>query len=308
MVTVSEASTTPPQPSSLFKYLAPDRLEALDGWLRCSPPVVLNDVFEMTANFAAWSTPAELQTIIAEAWPAKLDGAVADAFVALERHTEVSREQLLALPGAKEKLQEFLRQWTDVTPHVSGLLDALLPRLNEVASATMGAAIGVISFTEDRASLLMWAHYAEKHMGFVIEFAPEHPWFDRRRGTEDEFFSLRRVHYQRQRAALVATETTGEEVFLTKGQEWAYEREWRVLIPLEECEVKGQDTRHGVPISAVRIPREAMRRVILGCRMTAEARLAVVERAAGLPVHEAVPCRGTYGLETRPIPLSVPSR
>ncbi len=290
------------RPPRLFKYLAPDRLDALDGWLRCSPAVVLNDVFEMTANFAAWAPEEEYAAMISKGWPETFDKAIAEKL----QEVGVTYEQVLAIPQAKELLEQF-RGW-DPGSVVRPIMDGLIPRLNEVATDKLGALIGVVSFTEEPASLLMWAHYADKHMGFVIEYDPEHPWFNRRRGPDDEFFWLRQVRYQRERAALVATLTSGEDMFLTKSEEWAYEKEWRVLLPLGGCEVKAQDTRHGVPVHVVRVPREATSRVILGCRMAPEARRVVIERAAGLPIHEAVPRKETYGLQTRAVPRDTDAR
>jgi hypothetical protein len=286
----------------LFKYLAPDRLDALDGWLRCSPAIVLNDVFEMTTNFTAWAPESEYAAMLRGGWSENFDKAMKEKL----HEAGVTYEQLLAIPQARELLEQF-RQW-DPSPVIRPVMDGLIPTLNEIASAKFGSLIGVVSFTEEPASLLMWAHYADKHMGFVVEYAPEHPWFDRRRGPDDEFFRLRQVHYQTERAAVVATQTSGEELMLTKSEEWSYEKEWRVVLPLEGCVVKAQDAHHGVPVHAVQVPREAIRRVILGCRMSPEARRVVIERAAGLPIHEAVPSKKTYGLETRAVPSSAASR
>jgi hypothetical protein len=289
------------RPTALFKYLAPERLDALDGWLRCSTAVVLNDIFEMTTNFTAWSTPEELRALVAAKWPQALDRAVTDAFTRIEQLTGIPRAQVLALPGAEEGLRKLLEEWSDVTAPVGAMLDANLPKLNEVASSTFNTSVGVVSFTEESKSLLMWAHYADKHRGFVIEFAPDHPWFDRRIRPDDEFCWLCRVRYQRERAALVATQTSGEDVYLTKSADWEYEKEWRVLVPVQECEIRGQDAHHGVPVHAVRLPRDAIKRVILGSRMTAETRRAVVEAAKGLPICEAVPLKDVFGLDVQPL-------
>ncbi len=289
----------PERPVRLFKYLAPERLDALDGWLRCSPAIVLNDVFEMTTNFTAWSTPQELKDLVLEKWPATLDAAVADAFLKVEQHKGLSREQVLSLPGARERLDAFLRQWSDVTPLVRTALDSVLPRFNEMATDKLSSALGVVSFTEQPASLLMWAHYADRHMGFVVEYDPGHSWFDRRRGPDDEYFRLRPVRYQQERAALVATNTSGEQVFLTKSVDWEYEREWRVLLPIEGCEVRAPDERNGMSVHAVQVPREAIKCVIVGARMTPATREALKIAAKGLPLCEAVPRRDVYGLEVR---------
>ena len=119
--------------------------------------------------------------------------------------------------------------------------------------------------------------------------------------AEREFFHVRRVRYQDVRPALVAIHSRGEDMFLTKSADWRYEREWRVLIPLEGCEVRGHDRHHEVPVHGVQLPRAAMTRVVLGCRATADTRKAVIEAAREITVYEAVPLRDSYALELRAI-------
>lgn len=286
------------RPPRLFKYLAPDRLNALDGWLRCSPASVLNDIFEMTVRFTSWESKDALQSVVLEKWPGVLDKALDREF----KKAGVSREAVMALPGAKEIMEALVRPFADPTELVQTAMDAFLPKLNDTVTEYMGTAVGVISLAEEPTNLLMWAHYADKHAGFVLEYATDHPWFHRPRSPDDEFFRLRRVHYHSERAGLRAAESSGEDVFLTKSAEWAYEREWRMLFPLEMCEVLDQDLRHGVPVHAVQVPRDAIRRVIVGCRMSPDLRRALTQRASGIPLFMAVPSKDVYGLEIVPLP------
>lgn len=44
-------------------------------------------------------------------------------------------------------------------------------------------AVGVLSFTEDYTSSLMWAHYADQHRGIVLEFDYDKPLFQDSRRT-----------------------------------------------------------------------------------------------------------------------------
>jgi|KBSSwiStaDraftv2_1062776.scaffolds.fasta_scaffold50172_6 hypothetical protein len=307
MASPSDSQTTRPRPAALFKYLAPKRLEALEGWLRCSPSVVLNDVFEMTINYAAWSTPAELEAHVQERWPSQLEAikrrtieASAPMLDLITQRTGLSRDQIMALPVVRDGLEEILRPFQNATPFVAKALDQLLPTINDRLHLFIADNIGAVSFSEDPDSLLMWAHYGAKHQGYVIEYLPEHEWFDQRVSPDDEYDWLRPVRYQQARAALVATQSSGDDMFLTKSSDWEYEREWRVLFLLKDCEVHELDS-DGVPVHRVRVPRQAMKRVILGCRMTPETRRAALEHAAGLEVHEAVPHKDRYAVEIRPL-------
>ncbi len=77
---------------------------------------------------------------------------------------------------------------------------------------------GVLCFTETRSNLLMWAHYAQRHTGIVIEF-----------DIQNEFFeSVRRVRYDNLRPQNV---NVGEldDLFFIKSDEWIYEKEYRIV-------------------------------------------------------------------------------
>lgn len=291
------SNSLPTRPARLFKYLPPDRLDALDGWLRCSPATVLNDVFELTTNFVAWARDEELRAIVAKDWPTHLAAAFNEEF----RKRGLSREAVMAIPGAQELFDAILKQIADPTPIMNSIMDEMLPTLNETATAKFSEMVGVVSFTEYPASLLMWAHYGAKHAGFVIEYDPTHQWFDRRRGPNDEFQWLRPVRYQQQRAALVAVDSSGEDLLLTKSDDWKYEQEWRVLQPIAGCHVRGHDSQNGVPVHAVQVPRDAIKDVIVGARMTDALRERVRAAANGLPLSEAVPRKDVYGLDVRPL-------
>ncbi len=53
--------------------------------------------------------------------------------------------------------------------------------------------IGILCFTEKNDNLLMWSHYANSHKGFVLEFYPEHQFFDRRKNDHQLAEHLRKV-------------------------------------------------------------------------------------------------------------------
>lgn len=77
---------------------------------------------------------------------------------------------------------------------------------------------GVISFTETRSNLLMWAHYAQRHTGIVIEF-----------DIQNEFFrSVKRVRYDNFRPNNVDVREI-DDLFFIKSDEWIYEKEYRIV-------------------------------------------------------------------------------
>ena len=114
---------------------------------------------------------------------------------------------------------------------------------------------GIISFTETYNNLLMWAHYANEHKGIVIEFDlskldfkryQSYPIFDN--NEDDEMFAsensliktlnegeVQRVLYNHNRPNESKYGNILEH-FLVKSDEWLYEKEHRVIVPLITAE------------------------------------------------------------------------
>lgn len=84
--------------------------------------------------------------------------------------------------------------------------------------------IGVFCASQDPRNEPMWAHYADDHRGICVQLDT----------SQDELFLLlNKVQYSSQfptiRVPHLPNEATDHFVF--KSSEWAYEREWRVVIP-----------------------------------------------------------------------------
>jgi hypothetical protein len=117
------------------------------------------------------------------------------------------------------------------------------------------AGIGVYCMTEVRDSIVMWSHYASLHTGFCLEFR-----------TDDPFFSqVHPVEYAKTNELPCVNvllnwdkaTSAHAEGLLTKAKEWAYEREWRIIDPMNSVGVR-------------RFPPRVLHGVILGCRASAD--------------------------------------
>lgn len=79
-------------------------------------------------------------------------------------------------------------------------------------------------------SVVMWSHYADVHRGICIEF-------DTSKIPEGTSFHI--VNYEHERPSihlLRDLEILGKKTVSFKSREWAYEKEWRmVLLPLDNC-------------------------------------------------------------------------
>jgi hypothetical protein len=76
---------------------------------------------------------------------------------------------------------------------------------------------------------------------------------------------------------------TGSDVLYTKGAEWSYEREWRMVRPL----TAGTDMGKG--IVCFDVPADAVRNIIFGCRTTSELQQKIRDCVAANPALRHVP-------------------
>lgn len=92
-------------------------------------------------------------------------------------------------------------------------------------SEIMNSQIGICCLSRNPLNLLMWAHYATSHAGFVIEFdIPIKP------TSFDDLLCLVPfpVEYKKEKPIIV-NHKSFKDHFLTKGYDWKYEQEERVI-------------------------------------------------------------------------------
>lgn len=170
--------------------------------------------------------------------------------------------------------------------------EVLLPRIRESAkgaaldhardslSIAMSQAIGVLCLTGKADNLLMWAHYADSHTGLVIELDVEHPFF--KQVFEDplspvgldedlskDYGYLKPMVYDNHRPEITISSVKSFDSFLIKSKDWAYEEEWRMLMPTANA-TKVIKMGDGVDICLYEVPKVAITKVILGCRASDE--------------------------------------
>ncbi len=119
----------------------------------------------------------------------------------------------------------------------------------------------VASFSETNNNLLMWSHYADQHKGIIIEFDLNKPLLEKYRsynvltpetdkyGEENLVIDeeetekrlsinagkVQRVRYNSKRPSIDKFDSILEH-FLIKSEEWIYEKEHRVILPLVAAE------------------------------------------------------------------------
>lgn len=169
--------------------------------------------------------------------------------------------------------------------HVQGLQEALM--MHERQS------IGIVCLTEKPDNLLMWAHYAQNHEGFVVGFDTEHPFFSK----SSSGLGLRKVKYSEKRPSLpkrmVEEEmleqppinpfgfvsifgfssnnkfgyeyADGDDFRFVKSRDWGYEEEWRLVRNISPP-YSVIDANCSFPVYLFPFPRLSVHSVIIGCR------------------------------------------
>ena len=95
--------------------------------------------------------------------------------------------------------------------------------------------VGICSLTRDPLNLLMWAHYAQNHTGFVIEFDIPVVVTDVDKPCADrllEWLIPQEVEYQVSKPVVNFFDDKDvmiKKQFLIKGEDWEYEQEERVI-------------------------------------------------------------------------------
>ncbi|HXJ14896.1 MAG TPA: DUF2971 domain-containing protein [Candidatus Limnocylindrales bacterium] len=247
-------------PSTLYKYFAPERIDVLqNGKIRFSQPPVFNDPFESAPAFLELVSPKNLE---------------------IASRIEAERS------GMPEEMRKAMVNRFSSAPYRNELMKTLGPLFID----TLVRTVGLLSLTEKYDNLLMWAHYAKSHEGFVIGFKTADPFLWHEDAKPHAANSLMKVRYSRRRPKLKFLSEVGlAEMYFTKSKEWAYEQEWRMFatMPSEDAGQMLESALASIaesgkptatpdyPIRLFNFPPSAVSRVIVGCRASDETSKAV---------------------------------
>ena len=201
-------SEFPRPPTHLFKYVSPSRIWAMlaDGLVYFASPLSFNDPYDARILYA--KNPEDMEKKMRE-------------FGASREYGDV--------PGSPKNKKEWENRIADMRanhgPIVEGMEEQHLRKTN----------LGIFCLSCKCTSFPMWAHYAENHEGgclvFNLSACEENAHPESGNGCFP-FSIVRPVEYQDERP--VYDRKSPEALFqhfLTKSKEWAYESEWRALMP-----------------------------------------------------------------------------
>lgn len=116
-------------------------------------------------------------------------------------------------------------------------INLIAPRMNQ---------FGILSLTDNPSSFEMWCHYANGHNGFLIEFNIPDKAKPTLQLTEEVNLKLHKVIYVKDYVINLDRLYRGgnsipfhrirDAIFLRKTKHWKYEREYRIVRQLSECE------------------------------------------------------------------------
>jgi len=106
----------------------------------------------------------------------------------------------------------------------------MTPEMEGGFKQVMEQTMGVFCASTDPRSRQLWAHYGGEHRGICIQISP----------YEDELFLVaRQVIYGEKFPTLTVPTPAGasQEYYLHKSSDWTYEKEWRVVLPINNCSI-----------------------------------------------------------------------
>jgi hypothetical protein len=214
--------------------------------LRFAKPSTMNDPFDVLVNDLFEKTFADLTVEHNEGF---LDQLIADPvefsrFIDRpENEIKEFADQMAALPSHIRKafaeffgLDLFVQHDAELKNIYEELEQQRLKQIEEFRNTALFCA------TRTNDNLLMWAHYAEQHTGAVLGFKPDLERDSFFRVMEDvkytnerpKFYSnLKTIGPQKPEIPLEEIRALRESHFYSKGLDWAYEKELRLVIPGE---------------------------------------------------------------------------
>lgn len=219
-----------------FEKNSPKRRKTiLKNELRISAPSEFNDLDDcrITGIFRVPLTPEEYGKI--------LEG------IELFYPAEANSETELLSKEILQQLKELIILYSNPIGIIEELfIQSIINRIKEQIRTTTGACC---FFGDNPDSDLMWAHYADNHKGFCIEYEADY-----------ETPGLLEVTYSSKLPAPSATELlfspkeTLGRIVTTKNMEWNYEKEWRlVFLKALSPGEKGMNIKRPDTIKPVRI-------------------------------------------------------
>lgn len=291
--------------SCFFKFASAESAQKIIAGrsLKWSSPVEFNDPFDHQAGFALNLDEEHFARLLAESM---LRVIFTDASVGAGA-SPLFTEHLLRLRQIRARLsrEELSVQLRQPALEVARNITSGVGEFNAaIQRHLLHSRVLCVSETVD--NVVMWSHYADQHRGVAFQLGC----ID---ALDNRVLAARQVQYTGRFIAFPTPEEytqhlTGErpidmmslvwKIAFTKHIDWAYEREWRVHIPL-----LGEQPNS--TFSIFDEPPEVFQAMYLGCRMSARQVQSLIKLASEtlprMKVYHATPSRTSYSLHFEPV-------
>lgn len=285
-------------PKKLYKYLPLERLDVLGNRLiRFSQPSALNDPFELKPVFEDLLPEESIQEALEPSLELLEEALRADyEKLSQEQKAIMSVEQCIKIVTSDSEL--LRKMYKEFEPQLRQFLGDFRGEAKSIIVDVLNKHVGMLSLSEIHNSHLLWSHYASAHRGFVIEFDTDNDFFYKRRSENDELNYLRKVNYcDRDERGRTLMDLDGNDILLTKGTSWAYEREWRILFHLKNA--SQTLTALDDEIYLFEYPPEIVSKVIIGAKASKELKNAVSEHLSRQFPGNVEVCEATLDMGTQ---------
>jgi len=260
----------------LYKFLStPAALHAvLDGVLKFTRVADLNDPTELVASIQRDRVHESLKKLL-------LQGGFSDVqFARLQDQGRLLTKLLvpLPIPSSRDEANAFLR--------LIGMMPVgdLQIRWVEEITAQLAARVGILSLSARFDSLPMWAHYADNARGVVVEYED----------LNEDFLGdgtgvlecVKPVTYTSMPSPFTFDPGSTDAIFFEKLKDWSYEHEFRVVVPLAECQQ--YTLGNGRSFECRKVPKLRVRRVLVGWRVEDRVRAGIRDIVASVSPSVAI--------------------
>lgn len=264
-----------------FKYVTASTAEKIleSGKLLWSAPHLFNDPFDHQVAYSFTFTGEEAARKLFEVHEAIVFGT--DEPVMVQQKPLGNLSLLLRRQRQQGAANEdALRAFSEVVKDISRDIEKFQNGLNEIIKSSL-AHSRVLCMSETHMNVVMWSHYAEQHRGAVIKLNCSDE-------VDDNLLMARRVTYTETFPDFVSVDDWVADKFglkeidisrlafdlaYIKHNDWIYEREWRVHIPLLPSEPCGDGK------SLFEKDLSVFGALYLGCRMPIATQKRLIEIA-----------------------------
>lgn len=244
----------------LYKYLQPARIDILEKEkIRFTQASCFNDPFELLIYIESFTSVG-----------------IFDKFKNLAKKNAKDINPIFFEENFEKLANIFTKPLANLNINFSEMLKQQFDKKN-----------GVLSLTKNSKNLLMWAHYAKDHTGFLIGFNDNLWKLDLAKAFNFSYKELFKVEYSKTRPkynSLINESFLNNEddffdnnnldkfyktILTTKSIHWKYEQEYRIIADLTNFESNIKDD-NGFEIYFYSLPTNTISSIILGVNIIPE--------------------------------------